>query len=830
MHTLFEDVRYGLRMLARSPGFTAVVILTLALGIGANTAIFSMVNAVLLKSLPVEKPEELVVLKYSDPQSGQLHEDFSYPMYQAIRDKNGSFSGVLARSGVELNVGYGGESEQLYGELVSGNYFSTLGVQPWLGRLFTDDDDRVPGGHPVAVLSHGYWQRRFASDPSIVGKQIILNARPMTIIGVTPPGFYGTELARNPGVRVPMMMATVFRPVPANRLENPRHRWMTILARRGPRVSRLEAQAAVDVLYRQTLAEELRQNSPNLTEHDRKRALGGRIELVAGEQGFAHLQREMERPLLLLLIVTGIVLLVACANLANLLLARTERRKQEIAVRLAIGAGKGRLIRQWLTESFMLSAMGGFAGILLATWAKSALVGFLPASYSANLDVPMDLRVLGFTLLASLMTGLLFGLAPVLQLLNPSVSGALREEAPSVASGGRLFSLRSGLVFLQVALSLPLLIAAGLFLRSLENLHGINAGFVKENVFLAQLNPSLNGYPQESIKGLYHDLLMRVGSLPGVRAASFASDSPLSGGWDQEGIRVEGYQARPDEEMSINATVISPSYFASLGIPLAAGRDFSDQDDAAHPMVAIINETMAHYFFGARNPIGRKIGTNDDPKAQPDIEIIGVVKDAKYVHLQEAPRRHFYTPMAQQPRLFDMTLHARTAGDPGKLTELVRTEVKELDANLPLYGTTTLEIQTEESLTQERVVTWLSSAFGLLATLLASVGLYGVVAFAVARRTREIGIRMAMGAQRGDILGTVLQHMSIVVGAGLVAGVAAAYAGGLLLGTMLFEVKATDPWSYAGACLLLICVAGMAAYVPARRATLVDPIEALRYE
>jgi predicted permease len=830
MHTLWQDVRYGLRIMARSPGFTAVVILTLALGIGANTAIFSMVNAVLLKSLPVQKPGELVVLKYSDPQSAQLNEDFSYPMYQAIRDKNNSFSGVLVRSGVALNLGYGGQSEQVYGELVSGNYYTTLGVKPWLGRVFTDEDDRVPGGHPVAVLSYGYWEQRFGSDASIVGRQIILNARPMTVIGVTPPGFYGTELARDPGVRVPMMMATVFKPVPANRLQNPRHRWLTIMARRAPGIAAPEAQAAADVLYRQTLEEELAQNSGHMTEHDRRRALGGRIELVAGEQGFAHLRGEMERPLLLLFCVTGIVLLVACANLANLLLARTEKRKQEIAIRLAIGAGRGRLIRQWLTESIMLSAMGGFAGILLASWAKSALVGFLPASYSANLTVPMDLPVLGFTLIASLFTGLMFGLAPVFQLTRSPVSGTLRDEAPSVASGGRLFSLRCGLVFLQVALSLPLLIAAGLFLRSLENLHGANAGFVKENVFLAQLNPSLNGYSQERIEGLYSDLLRRVRSLPGVRAASFASDSPLSGGWDSEGVRVEGYQPRPDEELSVNASIISPSYFSSLGIPLIAGRDFSEQDDAAHPKTAIINETMAHYFFGARNPIGKKIGTSDGPKAPLDIEIIGLVKDAKYVNLKDRTRWHFYTPMAQQPRLFDMTLHARTAGDPGKITELVRMQVKDLDADLPLYGTTTLEIQTEESLTQERVVTWLSSVFGLLATLLASVGLYGVVAFAVARRTREIGIRMALGAQRGDIFGTVLQHMFIVVGAGVAMGVAAAYAGSRLLGSMLFEVKATDLLSYTGACLLLLCVAGMAAYVPARRATLVDPIEALRYE
>jgi len=830
LHELIQDVRYGLRMLGRSPGFTVVVILTLALGIGANTAIFSMVNAVLLQSLPVQKPGELVVVKYSDPQSGRVNEDFSYPMYQAIRDKNKSFSGVLARSGVQLNVAYGGQSEQLYGELVSGNYFTTLGVRPWVGRLFTDDDDRLPGGHPVAVLSYGYWQGRFGRDPSIVGRQIILNAKPITVIGVTPPGFYGTELAGDPGIRVPMMMATVFKPVPANRLENPRHRWLTIMARRGEGISAPEAQAAVDVLYQQTVVEELAQFSPDISEHDKKRALSSRIKLAAGDQGFAHLRGEMERPLLLLFCVTGVVLLVACANLANLLVARTEKRRQEIAVRLAIGAGQGRLIRQWLTESIMLSGMGGFAGILLGAWVKSALVGFLPATYSTNLNVTMDLRVLGFTLAASLIAGLLFGLAPVVQLTRSSVSLTLKDETSAVASAGRLLSLQSGLVFLQVALSLPLLVAAGLFVHSLENLQGVNAGFARENVFLAQLNPSLNGYTQERIRGLYKDLLGRVRNLPGVRAASFASDSPLSGGWDSEGVRVEGYRPRPDEELSVNNSIISTNYFTSLAIPLIAGRDFANQDDAARPKVAIINETMANYFFGRANPIGKRMGTNDDPKGPLDIEIVGLVKDAKYVDLKEKSRWHFYTPMEQQPRLFDMTLHVRTAGDPGKLAELVRMQVKDLDGNLPLYGTTTLEIQTEESLTKERVVTWLSSAFGLLATLLASIGLYGVVAFAVARRTREIGIRMALGAQRGDIFGTVLQRMFIVVGAGIVAGVAAAYAGSRLLETMLFEVKTTDLLSYAGACSLLLCVAGMAAYVPARRATLVDPNQALRYE
>ena len=828
--TLAQDLRYASRMLGKSSGFTAVTILTLALGVGANTGLFSLVNSVLLGNLPVRNPQELVVIKYTDSRSQEPNEDFSYPMYQAMRDKNTVFANVLTRSGVSFNASYGGESEHAGGEMVSGNYFETLGVQPFLGRLISPEDDRTPGAHPVAVLSYGYWQRRFGSDPSIIGKDILLNNQPIRVIGITPPRFYGTELAQNPDIRVPMMMATVFRPVPANRLQNPRHRWMTILARRRPEVTIAQAQASLDILYQQILGAELQELGASINAHDKERALASRIQLAPGNQGFAHLRGEMERPLLLMFCVTGIVLLVACANLANLLLARNAKRKQEISVRLAIGAGRGRLIRQWLTESLLLSVLGGCAGIVVAYVAKTALLGFLPADSSANLHAPMDLRVLGFALLASLATGLLFGLAPALQLSQTGVSIALRNDAPSVASGDRLFSLRSALIFVQVALSLPLLIGAGLFLHSLRNLRGVNTGFVKEDVFLATLNPSMNGYSQARIKSLYEDLLARVRTLPGVLAASLTTSSVISGGWDQESVKVEGYRPGPDENMSPNAAVVSPGYFATMGIPFVEGRDFTERDTTSRPKVVIINETMAHYFFGTKDPLGKKIGTDDDPKAPPDREIVGVVKDAKYVRLSEEPRRHFYAPMAQEERLFDMTLQVRTAGEPDKIRDLVRARIHDLDTNLPLYATTTLEIQIDNSLTQERLLTWLSSLFGLLATLLASLGLSGVVAFSVARRTREIGIRMALGAQPGDILRTVVSRMVLLVAAGIAVGLAAAYGLSRLLGSMLYEVGSADPYSFAGACLLLGVVAALAAYLPAQRATQVDPVIALRNE
>ncbi|HXJ06165.1 MAG TPA: ABC transporter permease [Candidatus Acidoferrum sp.] len=828
--TLAQDLRYASRMLLKSPGFTSAIILTLALGIGANTALFSLVNAVLLGNLPVRHPEELVVIKYTDSRSQEAEDDFSYPMYQAIRDKNTVFTSVLTRAAVDFNASYGAQSERAVGELVSGNYFETLRVQPFLGRLIGPEDDSTPSANPVAVLSYGYWQRRFGSDPGIVGEDVILNNHSIHVIGVTPPQFYGTEMARNPDIRVPMMMTTVFRPVPANRMQSARHRWITVLARRKPDVTLAQAQASLDILYHQVLAAELQELGSSINAHNKERALASRIQLAPGSQGFAHLRGEMERPLLLMFSITGIVLLVACANLTNLLLARNAKRKQEIYVRLAIGAGRGRLIRQWLTESLLLAVLGGCAGVIVAYWAKTGMLGFLPASYSANLHAPMDLRVLGFALLASLVTGLLFGLAPALQLSHTGVSSALRNDAPSIASGERLLSLRSALIFLQVALSLPLLIGAGLFLHSLRNLRGVNTGFLKENVFLATLNPSMNGYPQQRIKSLYDDLLARVRALPRVRAASLTTSSVISGSWDQEGVKVEGYRPGPDENMSPNAAIISPGYFATLGIPFVEGRDLTEQDTSSAPKVVIINETMAHYFFGSKDALGKKIGTSDDPKVPPEMEIIGVVKDAKYVRLSEKPRRHFYTAMAQEPRLFDMTLQVRTAGDPEKIGDLVRAQVHDLDANLPLYATTTLEIQIDNSLTQERLLTWLSSLFGLLATLLASLGLSGVVAFSVARRTREIGIRMALGAQPRAILRHVVSHMAFLVTAGMAVGLAAAFGLSRLLGSMLFEVGSADPLAYAGACFLLGVVAALAAYLPAQRATLVDPVVALRYE
>ncbi|HKO04401.1 MAG TPA: ABC transporter permease [Candidatus Acidoferrales bacterium] len=825
LESLLQDVRYALRMLRKNPGFTAVSVLTLALGIGANAAIFSLMDAVLLSRLPVKHPEELVLITSWDAKA-RVNSSFSYPMYQNLRDRNSVFAGVIARGGGQFNLNYRGVSERVRGELVSGNYYEVLGVRPWVGQLFTQQDDITPSGHPIVVLSYGFWQRRFGGDPGVVGQTILLNEHPMTVIGVSPPEFYGTGLDAPQDVRVPLMMTPVFKPVPENRMQSRRHQWLDLMARRKPGVSLAEAQTSLEVLYHQIREGEEQQLPANTSAFDRQQFLANRIRLESGAQGRLSLQREMSQPLLLLFAVTGIVLLILCANLANLSLARTAARGQEVAVRLALGAGRGRLVRQWLTESVVLSLLGALASVLVAIWGKAALLSFVPAEFRVSLVSPLGWRVFAFLLVVAIATGVLLGLAPALRAARSSSADTLRSDSRMSATGSGVLSVRGGLTLMQVALSLPLLVGAGLFLQSLRNLEGMDAGFQKENILLASMNPALNGYPQERIHTLYVDLLAQLRAQPGVRSASLSTNSPISGGWDQLSVVVEGYQPRQGEEMSPNWAAVSPGYFKTLGIPMLAGRDFTDQDTAGAPKAAIINETMAHYFFKDANPIGRKIGLDN----VPDTEIVGLVKDSKYSNLREDGVRHMYMPTMQQERLYDLTLAVRTSGDPRAAVDLVRATTSRVDPHLPLYGVTTLEAQIDVSLTAERMIAWLSILFGMLATLLSAIGLYGVVAFSAERRTREIGIRIALGALPGDVLDLVLRQMGYIVAVGLTLGAAAALVVSRVVGSMLYGVRPMEPVVYLLAGFVLAASAALAAYLPARRATRVDPVVALRHE
>ncbi|HKV35464.1 MAG TPA: ABC transporter permease [Pyrinomonadaceae bacterium] len=824
---MINDVRYALRVLAKSPGFACVVIFTLALGIGANAAIFSLMDRVLLQSLPVANPEQLAVLSGYDPKEGpDISGSFSYPMYQDLRDKNDVFSGVIVRGGTQMNVSYGDQTERVRGELVSGNFFEVLGVQPWAGRLFTQDDDRLPGAHPVAVLSYAYWESRFGKDPNLIGKTILVNEHPLTVIGVTPPSFYGITLSNNPDVRVTMMMTPVFNPLPPTRLQSRRHQWLNIMARRKANVSQQQAQASLDVLYRQIRESEAEKLPASTSAADREEFLAQRIAVMPGDQGFRHLQVEMKTSLLLLFGATCAVLLILCANLANLMMARATVRAQETAVRLALGAGRMRLLRQWLTEGIVLAAIGGLLGVVIAFWIKSALMAFIPPDFRVNLGGSFDWRLYLFIFGVALLLGVAFSLAPAIQAARQVFAPGLRLESRSFTSAGRLVSLRSGLILVQVALSLPLLVTAALLLKTLQNLRAVDTGFGKDNVLLASVNPALNGYTPERSANFFNELLARTRALPGVKFASLATDSPISGSWDQIGIVVEGYTPREGERMSCDATWVSNDYFKALAIPLVTGRDFSDEDRMGSPRVVIVNERMAKHYFGTTDVLGKKIGLND----VPDTTIVGVVKDAQYVNLRRDLRRHFYLPTTQEKVLLNMTLHVKTETDPPAVAESLRAQLKAIDPHLPLYNVKTLSGEIDESLVQERLVTWLSSAFGLLATLLTALGLYGVLTFSVARRTREIGIRVALGAQRVDVFKLIMIRGVVLVGVGVLAGVGASIALGRLLESLLFGVQPNNVITLVFVSVGLVVVALLACYLPARRATKVDPLEALRYE
>ena len=823
---MLQDLRYALRMLRKNPAFSGVVIATLALGIGANAAMFSLTDRVLLQRLPVSNPDQLTVISTVDPSDPRPDSSFSYPMYQDLRDRNDVFSGVIARGGVQMNVSYGNQTERVSAELVSGNYFEVLGVRPFAGQLMTQNDDRNPSAHPVAVISYGFWQKRFGGDPSIVGKTILANEHQLTVLGVTPPSFYGLHLASAPDVWVPLMMTPVFNPLPPTRLNSRRHQWLSLMARRKDGVSIERAQASLQVLYHQIRESEAGQLKNPLSEHDRERFFARQISLSQGDQGFRTLQVQMRTSLLLLFGATFIVLLILCANLANLMMARATVRASEMAVRLALGAGRWRLLRQWLTEGLLLSVAGGLAGLFVAAWMKTGLMLVIPASVNANLNEPFGLRFAGFVILVSIIVGLLFSLAPAIQAAFSAATPSLHLESRSFTSAGRLLSLRSGLILLQVALSLPLLIGALLLLRTLQNLRAVDTGFGKDTVLLAGVNPSLNGYSADKSRFFFNELLTRTRALPGIAAASVATDSPLSGGWDRNTVVVEGYNPGQDEQMNIDATWISPDYFKTLDVPVASGREFTAQDTIGSPQVVIINEMMARYFFGNTNPIGKRIGLDKIP----DRTIVGVVKDAKYVSIREPLRRHFYVPIMQEPNLFGVVLQARTTGSAESAISAVRNQIREMDPHLPLYDVMTLSGEIEQSLAQERLLTWLTTSFGALATILVILGLYGVLTFSVARRTREIGIRVALGAQRRDVFLMVMKHGLVLVLCGTIVGTLVSIALSRFMSGLLFGISPTNASTFAAAGAGLMLVALVACYLPARRATKVNPLEALRHE
>jgi predicted permease len=843
--TAMGDFKYALRTLRRSPGYMAVAAMTLALGIGANTAIFSLLDQILLRRLPVKNPQQLVLLTmrghhYGSNWGGNA---ISHPMFRDFQAHNDVFSGMFCRFRDPVSLTFAGQSERVNAELVSGTYFSVLGVNTILGRAFTPEDDRVPLGHPLAMLTYDYWKRRFGGDPGIVGKNLIVNGHNVTVLGVVQPGFDGVELGYSTKVFIPIMMQDWI--VVGNRkmLTDRRMRWVNAFGRLKPGVSITQAKASLEPFMHSMLEMEVKEAAfSHASAYDREQFLKSWMDVLPGSQGRSYTRRELSTPLWVLMATTGVVLLIACANLANLLLARATGRQKEIAVRLAIGASRGRIISQLLTETLSLAGLGGIAGLAIAFSADKALLRiYLPAdSTDLNISTLPDFRILVFTLGVTVLTGIVFGLVPAFQTTRPDVGRVLKDEAGAVVGGGHT-GLRKTLVVAQVALSLLLLIGAGLFLRSLKNLSNLGPGFPVERLVGFNIDPSLGGYIPERSKIYYQQLTNALSSVPGVESVGLASMRILENDeWDSS-MTVEGYTpAKPEDRAEPYMNQISPGYFATLGVPIVAGRDFrmtddheikkGPEDDDWTPTTVMINEKFAKKFFPGRNPLGLHLGFGSDPGTRMDMEIIGIVKDIKYTNLRDEVPEQAYVPYMGSHFLGSMTVYIRTAVDPNLLMPAVRQKVRELDPNLPIYGLRTTETQINNSLVTERMIASLSTVFGFLATMLAVIGLYGVMSYTVAQRTREIGIRMALGAEQGKVVWMVMREVLRLIGIGVVAGIPAALALTRVVESQLFGLTGHDPRTLGISTVALTVVACAAGYIPALRASRLDPMKALRYE
>ena len=844
MSNLWNDIRFALRGFRRTPLFTAIAVLSLAFGIGANTAIFSLLDQVILRLLPVKHPEQLALLTMKGEFYGSNWgmNAISYPMYKDFKENNQVFSGMFCRFPISTSLGYGGRTELVDAELVSGSYFPVLGIGAHIGRTITPDDDRLPGGHPLAVLSYNFWRNHFNGNAGIVGKQIVLNGHNMTVIGVAQPNFDGVELGHATKVFVPVMMKAQMTPN-WDGLKDRRQRWINAFGRLKPGVTLTQAKASLQPFMHSMLELEVKEAAfRNASQFDRQQFLKCYIDVLPGSQGRSYLRQHLTTPLWVLMALTVAVLLLACANLANLLLARATTREREFAIRLAIGAGRRRVIRQLLVESMLLSAFGAALGLVLALWAdRFLLTAYLPTESTGDLAISAvpDLRVLGFTLCTMLATALIFGLVPAWQSSRADIAPTLKDQAGAVLGGGNVV-LRKILVATQVTLSLLLLIGAGLFMRTLSNLRNLSPGFSAEKLASFELDPSLSGYSVERTKSFYSHLTEELQALPGVKSVGLASLRILDDNDWESSMTIEGYTAKPGEHPLPYMNSISPNYFGTMGIPVVAGRDFTVKDtqqikhgrdaDDWTPTKVMINESFARKYFKTRNPVGLHVGFGSDPGTKTDMEIIGVVKDVKYSNLRDETPVQAYVPYLAGHDLGGMTIYVRTSLEPQQLMPLIRQRVQGLDANVPVYAMRTADEQISRSLRNERLVASLSTLFGLLATVLAVVGLYGVMAYTVSRRTREIGIRMALGALQKNVLWMVMKEVLVLIAIGVLVGVPAAIGLSRLIQNQLYGLTANDPVTLSFATVVLVLVASLAGFIPALKASRIDPTRALKYE
>jgi predicted permease len=822
------DVKHALRGLLRDRAFTVVAVLSIALGAGANSAIFSLVDQALFRRLPVRDPERLVLLNWSGSfvgpgwGSGNLQ---SYPFYRDVRAENQVFDGVFCRFPTSVNVSAGNTPEPVNAEIVSGSFFSVLGVGPALGRLIEDSDDLQPGAYPVVVLSFDYWRARFGGASDVVGRKVSINNHPMTVIGVAAAGFRGIDWGEVPSLWIPTMMKKQATPE-FDWLLNRRGRWVHVFARLKPGIGLEQAQASLQPWFKAMLeADTKRDGWPRVTEEQRQRFLASSLTLLPASQGRSDLRKRLEKPLIVLLAATGLILLLACLNVASLCLARAFARQRETALRLALGASRGRIIKELLTQSALLAIGGGAFGVLLAPVVAKALLSFLPADI--NLSSAISPRMLLFTLAVALLTGLIFGLAPAMRASRAEPGFALKEQSSTVTGG---VGLRKAVVIVQIALALVLLVGAGLFLRTLASLRGRGPGFATTNLLLFRIDPARSGYTLAQAKDIMLRTLQAVRSLPEVENAGVAQAQILTGGSWNQSLTVEAGRRLVTDTVHCNA--VTPGFFATLGAPILNGRDFSERDAHDSPDLghrsAIVNQSFVKRYFGDRNPIGARVSLSDGPDARTNIEIVGVVKTFSYRGIRQIEDQAFF-PFLEGTR-FGGGFFVRTRVSSEAAFNSIRAVVRQIDPTLPVLSLRTLENQLDLTLLNERLMATLASAFAALAVLLTVVGLYGVISFVVTRRTREIGIRLALGASRGSALWLILRDSAMMAAAGVAIAIPAIWGLGRLIESQLFGVRAMDSVTIAACVVLVALVALAASALPARRASSVSPMEALRYE